>query len=59
MEKGFALSPWCGNPDCEAKIKEETKATVRCIPMEQEKIDGKCVQCGASASEKAIFARAY
>ena len=35
VEKGFAFSFWCGSSDCEAKIKEETKATMRCIPLEQ------------------------
>ena len=35
VEKGFALSWWCGSSECEAKIKEETKATMRCIPLEQ------------------------
>src|ERR1700735_912365 len=43
VEKGFALSWWCGNEDCEAKIKEETKATMRCIPIEQGGGAGKCV----------------
>ena len=43
VEKGFALSWWCGGGDCEAKIKEETKATMRCIPLDQERGDGKCV----------------
>ncbi|HXX18954.1 MAG TPA: proline--tRNA ligase [Candidatus Acidoferrum sp.] len=59
VEKGFALSWWCGSGDCEAKIKEETKATMRCIPLEQPGGSGKCVYCGQTASEKAIFARAY
>jgi len=59
VEKGFALSWWCGSGDCEAKIKEETKATMRCIPLEQEGGSGKCVFCGQPATEKAIFARAY
>jgi prolyl-tRNA synthetase len=59
VEKGFALSWWCGSSDCEAKIKEETKATMRCIPLEQPGGTGKCVYCGQPAKEKAIFARAY
>ena len=45
--------------DCEEKIKEETKATMRCIPLEQPGGSGKCIYCGQPASEKAIFARAY
>ena len=59
VEKGFALSWWCGGGDCEAKIKEETKATMRCIPLDQERGDGKCVYCGQTAHDKAIFAKAY
>jgi prolyl-tRNA synthetase len=59
VEKGFALSHWCGSADCEAKIKEETKATMRCIPLEQTAGPGKCIYCGQSAPERAIFAKAY
>ena len=59
VEKGFALAHWCGSADCEAKIKEETKATMRCIPLEQTGGAGKCIYCGKSAPEQAIFARAY
>jgi prolyl-tRNA synthetase len=59
VENGFALSYWCGDAQCEAKIKEETRATMRCIPLEQAGGSGKCVHCGKSAREQAIFARAY
>ncbi|HEY6464905.1 MAG TPA: proline--tRNA ligase [Candidatus Acidoferrales bacterium] len=59
VEKGFVLSWWCGGTDCEAKIKEETKATMRCIPLDQEGGSGKCVYCGQPAQDKAIFAKAY
>ena len=59
VEKGFALSWWCGGAACEEKIKEETKATMRCIPIEQPGGAGKCILCNGSASEKAIFAKAY
>jgi prolyl-tRNA synthetase len=60
VEKGFAFSWWCGSGECEEKIKEETKATMRCIPMDQHAAGGgKCVYCGRAAGEKAIFARAY
>ena len=58
VETGFALSYWCGSAACEEKIKEETKATLRCIPFEKSGA-GKCVACGAAAAERAIFARAY
>ena len=56
---GFAYAWWCGDPDCEAQIKEDTKATVRCIPLEQEPGRGACVHCGREAHERAIFGRAY
>ena len=59
VEKGFALSWWCGGSDCEEKIKEETKATMRCIPLEQPGGSGKCIFCGQPAADKAIFAKAY
>ncbi len=59
VETGFALSYWCGGAECEAKIKEETRATMRCIPLEQSGGPGVCVYCGKAAAERAIFARAY
>jgi len=59
VETGFAFSWWCGGSTCEEKIKEETKATMRCIPIEQPGGSGKCVYCGETANEKAIFARSY
>lgn len=59
VEKGFAFSWWCGGGDCEEKIKEETRATMRCIPFEQPGGRGVCVYCNQPAAEKAIFARAY
>jgi prolyl-tRNA synthetase len=59
VEKGFAMSSWCGSADCEAKIKEETRATMRCIPLNQPSDSGACVYCGKPAAERAIFARAY
>ena len=59
VERGFARSHWCGSADCEAKIKADTKATMRCIPLEQSGGDGKCIFCGQAAKDKAIFARAY
>jgi prolyl-tRNA synthetase len=66
VEKGFAFAWWCGSGDCEATIKEETKATMRCIPLDQTLGgvsqpggEGKCVHCGQPAHEKAIFAKAY
>jgi prolyl-tRNA synthetase len=59
VETGFARAYWCGSANCEAKIKEETKATMRCIPLEQSGGAGKCIFCNESAKEKGIFAKAY
>jgi prolyl-tRNA synthetase len=67
VEGGFAYSGWCGSGECEEKIKEETRATMRCIPLDQEAVlgtgggaaSGRCVYCGQPAKNRAIFARAY
>ncbi len=59
VEKGFAFSFWCGSGDCEANIKAETKATMRCIPIEQPGGTGRCIYCGQPAKERAYFAKAY
>jgi prolyl-tRNA synthetase len=59
VKKGFAYSFFCGDSACEQRIKNETQATCRCIPLEQEPASGRCVACGNPAREKAYFARAY
>jgi prolyl-tRNA synthetase len=59
VEQGFALSFWCGDPEDEVKLKEDTKATTRCIPLDQEESQGVCGICGKRATKKAIFGRAY
>lgn len=59
VQDGWAFSWWCGSAECEAKIKEDTKATNRCIPFDQPPETGKCIYCGQPAYEKAYFARAY
>ena len=59
VESGWAFSWWCGDAACEAKIKEDTRATTRCIPLEQPGGMGKCIVCGKEATEKAYFAKAY
>jgi prolyl-tRNA synthetase len=55
---GFLLAHWCGTPACEAKVKEETKATIRCIPLDRSDT-GRCFVCGAGSNRPAYFARAY
>jgi prolyl-tRNA synthetase len=59
VENGWAYAYWCGDAGCETKIKDDTKATTRCIPLEQGHPDGKCIVCGKNAKEKAYFAKAY
>lgn len=59
IEDGFARAWWCGERQCEADIKEETKATTRCIPLDQPGGSGVCVHCGKPATEVAIFGKAY
>ena len=59
VQNGWAFSWWCGNPECEAQIKEDTKATTRCIPLEQPGGIGPCIHCGQPSGEKAYFAKAY
>ncbi|MBI3761474.1 MAG: proline--tRNA ligase [Chloroflexi bacterium] len=59
VENGFAFSWWCGRAECEAEIKEETKATNRCVPLNQPGGEGQCIHCGQTTKEKAIFGKAY
>jgi prolyl-tRNA synthetase len=57
--KGFIKAMWCGDQACEDKIKEETGATSRCIPFEEEKVSDKCGCCGKEAKQLVYWARAY
>jgi len=59
VEDGFAFAWWCGSAECEAKVKDDTRATTRCIPLEQNEGSGPCIVCGAPSTEKVIFAKAY
>ena len=58
-EQGFIKTMWCGNSDCEEKIKELTGAKSRCMPFEQEKLGDTCVCCGKKADKMVIWARQY
>lgn len=58
-EGGFILAHWDGTPETEAKIKEETKATIRCIPMNGDTTPGKCMVTGKPSARRVIFARSY
>jgi prolyl-tRNA synthetase len=56
---GLADIYWCGSAACETRIREETRATCRAIPLDQNNPPGKCVVCEEPASERALFAKAY
>jgi prolyl-tRNA synthetase len=55
----FARSHWCGDGQCEAEIKDKTKATIRCIPFDADEEKGECVLCGKESNRRVIFARSY
>ncbi len=59
VRSGFAYAWWCEDADCEAKIKAETKATTRCIPLDQPDESGQCIYCGTPADTRIYFARTY
>jgi prolyl-tRNA synthetase len=56
---GFLKAAWCGNSECEAKIKDETGATIRVIPFEREEPKTVCIYCGQKAKDVAYFAKSY
>jgi prolyl-tRNA synthetase len=58
-ERGFIRAFWCEDKECEAKIKEETKATTRCLPLDAKEEAGECVRCGMTAKHRWYFAQAY
>ena len=59
--RGFIEAWWCGDPACEEQVKGDTKATIRCIPLDQQKHagPGTCLVCGKAADQWVLFARAY
>ncbi|MSP69188.1 MAG: proline--tRNA ligase [Bacteroidetes bacterium] len=60
LEKGgFIYAHWDGTPESEQKIKEKTKATIRCIPIDNIKENGKCILTGNDSKQRVVFARAY
>jgi prolyl-tRNA synthetase len=56
---GFVLAHWDGTPETEAAIKEETKATIRCIPLDAVEEAGTCIYSGKPSNRRVLFARAY
>jgi prolyl-tRNA synthetase len=56
---GFILAHWDGTPETEEKIKEETKATIRCVPLNNKQEAGVCIYSGKPSTQRVLFARAY
>src|SRR5262249_8527416 len=56
---GFVMAPWCGSAECEARIKAETQATIRNMPLDGQSPGGTCVRCDKPAAHEAWFAKAY
>ena len=56
---GFIYAHWDGTEETEKKIKDETKATIRCIPLDGEKEEGKCMVTGKPSSQRVLFAISY
>lgn len=56
---GFVSAHWDGTTETELKIKEQTKATIRCIPLDQQKEEGKCILTGQPSAGRVLFAKAY
>ena len=56
---GFVKAMWCGNRECEDKIKEDVQATSRCMPFEQEHLSDVCVCCGKPAKKLVYWGKAY
>jgi prolyl-tRNA synthetase len=56
---GFFWMPWCGSAACEARVKEETKATIRCLPFDTPAEAGRCVICGQASERRVVWAKSY
>jgi prolyl-tRNA synthetase len=59
VKDGWAFGYWCESRECEARVKEETRATTRNIPLHQPDGEGTCVVCGRPSKRKVYFAKAY
>jgi prolyl-tRNA synthetase len=59
VAEAWAFTWFCGSKECETKIKEDNQAVSRCFPLDQEKGEGPCIACGTTATERALFAKAY
>jgi prolyl-tRNA synthetase len=59
VQNGWAYSWWCESKECETRVKDATKASTRCIPVDQPKGSGSCIVCGQPAARKVIFGKSY
>jgi prolyl-tRNA synthetase len=59
VQNGWAYSWWCESKECEAKVKETTKASTRCMPVDQPEGKGICIVCGKPAKRRVIFGKSY
>jgi prolyl-tRNA synthetase len=58
--RGFAVAPWCGRAECEARVKADSSATIRCLPLDEQPSSlGACMCCGRQAVTSAVWAQAY
>ncbi|MGI5859185.1 MAG: proline--tRNA ligase [Tepidanaerobacteraceae bacterium] len=58
-KRGFIKAHWCGNIECEKQVKEQTGATLRCIPFSEESVSGRCIACNKESDTVAYFAKSY
>lgn len=58
-KSGFVIAPWCGDTACEVEVKEKYGITSRCIPLEGDSSDGKCIVCGKDAKHHVYFGKQY
>jgi prolyl-tRNA synthetase len=57
---GFVAAQWCGRSECEVRVKEDSSATIRCLPLDEEPPQsGTCICCGRTAATTAVWAQAY
>ena len=56
---GFAKSHWCQSEECEAKIKEDLKVTIRAVPLDEPEEKGKCIYCGKPSNKRVLFSKSY
>ena len=59
VDKGFVMAHWDGTSETEDKIKDKTKATIRCIPLDAVEENGTCVYSGKPSNKRVVFAKAY